>query len=233
MPPQTVLIIEDDPTMLRVLKDNFESEGYRVRTAGDGEAGREAALASEPDLLVLDIMLPKVNGYELCRGLRQEGLVCPILMLTAKTQEPDVVLGLNLGADDYVGKPFGMQELLARCRALLRRGTKGDRGTCGFGPFVLDLDGHRLLEGDEEITLTPKEFDQLAFCGQRAGQAVSRQQSLRQVWGRGVFVTARTVDRFVNALRKKIEPDLSRPRFIQTVREVGYRFAAEPQIEGR
>jgi DNA-binding response OmpR family regulator len=220
----TVLIIEDDATMLRGLKDNFEFQGYSVQTATDGEAGLQAALDGKPDLIVLDIMLPKVNGYEICRLIRKEGLDVPIIMLTAKGQESDIVLGLNLGADDYVTKPFSIKELLARANAFLRRRREAAPRRFRFGDCELDLDSRRLLRGGAEVPLTPKEFDLLAYMAGRAGRALSRDDILRSVWGYDVFVTTRSVDRCINTLRNKIEPDPRRAAFIKTIREVGYRF---------
>ncbi len=223
-PTETILIIEDDPAMLRGLKDNFEFEGYRVATAADGERGLEAALRLAPDLIVLDIMLPKVNGYEICRLIRRRKLDMPIIMLTAKGQEADIVLGLNLGADDYVTKPFSIKELLARANALLRRRRQGEPAVFQFGRFELDFASRRLTKNGDEVVLTPKEFSLLALFVGRAGRALTRDEILDRVWGHGVFVTRRSVDRCVNTLRAKIEADPARPRFIQTVREIGYRF---------
>ena len=234
MPGERVLIIEDDPAMLRGLKDNFQYEGYCVRTAADGEAGLQAALDGRPDLLVLDIMLPKINGYEVCRLLRKEGLDSPIIMLTAKGQESDIVLGLNLGADDYVTKPFSIRELLARAGAFLRRRRQRREDLLRFGEFRLDCPSRRLLRAgkggkakETEVPLTPREFDLLEFFLRQAGRALTRDEILKRVWGFSVFVTARSVDRCVNTLRGKIEADPAAPRFIQTVRQIGYRFEAE------
>ncbi|HUS92153.1 MAG TPA: response regulator transcription factor [Phycisphaerae bacterium] len=224
MPNETVLIIEDDPALLRGLKDNFEFDGYRVLTADEGEKGLEAALGGGAELIVLDIMLPKVNGYEICRLLRAEGLETPVIMLTAKGQESDVVLGLNLGADDYVTKPFSIKELLARANALLRRGRRGRQRVVSFGECELDLAARKLLRDGRDVKLTPKEYGLLEYLVQKAGRALTRDQILNGVWGYDVFVTRRSVDRCVTALRKKVEPDPSRPTFIQTVREIGYRF---------
>lgn len=224
MPGETILIVEDDPTMLRVLKDNFEFAGYTALTAVDGEQGLETAFDAKPDLIVLDIMLPKVNGYEICRQVRGRGLDMPIIMLTAKGQESDIVLGLNLGADDYVTKPFSIKELLARANAFLRRRSQGETKTHAFGDLVLDLASHKLLRDGREVELTPKEFALLAFFVKRAGRAVTRDDILNSVWGHDVFVTSRSVDRCVNTLRGKIEPDPHRPTFVQTIRDVGYRF---------
>lgn len=221
---ETILIIEDDATMLRGLKDNFEFQGYRVLTASDGEAGLRAAIDDKPDLILLDIMLPKVNGYEICRLVRKEGLDVPIIMLTAKGQEPDIVLGLNLGADDYVTKPFSVKELLARANAFLRRRREAAPRVYRFGECELDLESRRLTRERVEVPLTPKEFDLLAYLVGRAGRALSRDDILRSVWGYDVFVTGRSVDRCINTLRNKIEPDPHRATFIKTIREIGYRF---------
>jgi DNA-binding response OmpR family regulator len=221
---ECILIVEDDPAMLRGLKDNFEFEGYRVRTAADGRKGLDEALGRRPDLIVLDIMLPLVNGYEICRAVRRDGLDMPIIMLTAKGQESDVVLGLNLGADDYVTKPFGINELLARARVLLRRRRQGQPEVLEFGPFRLDTTARRLLRGSKEIALTPKELALLELLARRPGQAMTRDAILRHVWGHNVLVTWRSVDRCVTTLRGKIEPDPARLRYIHTVRQIGYRF---------
>ena len=224
MPAETIVIIEDDPALLRGLKDNFEFEGYGVVTASDGEEGLEAAVNVRADLIVLDIMLPKVNGYEICRLVRAEGIETPVIMLTAKGHPSDVVLGLDLGADDYVTKPFSIKELLARANALLRRRRRGRRQVYHFGDCELDAAGRRLLRGGVEVPMTPKEFGLLEFFVRQAGRALTRDEILRSVWGHDVFVTSRSVDRCVNALRKKVEVDPARPTFIRTVREIGYRF---------
>ena len=219
-----VLIIEDDPVLLRGLKDNFEFEGCRVHTATDGQTGLDHALELRPDLIVLDVMLPRVNGYEICRALREEKFDAPILMLTAKGQESDVVLGLKLGADDYVTKPFSIKELLARAEALVRR-TKG-RGTqrFTFGDCALDLESRVLTRDGKEIAMSPTEFELLAYFVKNAGRALSRDTIMASVWGYGSMVTPRSIDRFVNALRNKVEPEPATPRFIKTVREFGYKF---------
>jgi DNA-binding response OmpR family regulator len=222
-----VLIIEDEPALLRGLKDNFETEGYDVRTAQNGQKGLDALLHDPPDLLLLDLMLPKVNGYEICRTARARQLDLPIIMLTAKGQEEDIVRGLELGADDYVTKPFSIRELLARVKALLRRG-----GAAGaeyrFGKCRLDLTAHKLYRGEEEVPLTAKEFRLLEFFVRRAGRALTRDGILDAVWGQEVIVTDRSVDRCVTTLRAKIEDDPHNPAFIQTIRDIGYRFEAPP-----
>ena len=220
----TILIVEDDAAMLRGLKDNFEFEGYKVVTATDGEAGLKAALGVLPDLVILDVMLPKVNGYEVCRFIREEKLAMPILMLTAKSQESDIVLGLKLGADDYVTKPFSIKELLARAEVLLRRQKRGGDETYVFGDCRLDCNARTLTRGGKELPLSPKEFELLRFLASRPGQALSRDLIMNSVWGYDAAVTPRSIDRFVNALRAKIETNQAKPRHIRTVREFGYKF---------
>lgn len=220
----TVLIVEDDPTLLRGLKDNFEDEGYRVRTAADGLAAMTDLEIGPPDLVILDIMLPKINGYEVCRRIREKNSDVPIIMLTAKGQESDIVLGLNLGADDYVTKPFSIAELLARSRAFLRRRHLRDRSTYRFGECELDLPSHRLTRGGSEIELTPKEFGVLCLLVRQSGRAFTRDEILSAVWGDDLIVTRRSVDRCINTLRGKIESDPAKPAFIRTVRDIGYRF---------
>jgi len=224
MADETILIVEDDASMLEGLRDNFAFEGYSVITAADGEAGLTAALEARPDLILLDIMLPKINGYEVCRLIRREGLDVPIVMLTAKGQESDIVLGLELGADDYVTKPFGIMELLARVNALLRRRREAEPQTCRFGPFELDRRARTLCRDGAEVHLAPKELDLLDLFVGRPGQALTRNQILNAVWGHSVFVTPRSVDQCVNTLRSKMEPGAAQPTYIKTVRGVGYRF---------
>jgi DNA-binding response OmpR family regulator len=220
----SILIIEDDPTMLRALKDNFEFSGYNVRTASDGRSGVAAVLEMEPDLILLDIMLPGVNGFDLCRRLRKDGFVMPIIMLTAKGQESDVVLGLNTGADDYVTKPFSIDVLLARVAVCLRRHLTPNGDLVQFGDCTLDMRSHQLFRNASEIVLTPKEFGLLKFLVGKAGRALTRDQILDGVWGRDLIVTQRSVDRCVTTLRNKVEPDPQHPTFIRTIRDVGYRF---------
>lgn len=225
---ETILIIEDDTTMLRVLKDNLEYSGMKVETASDGEAGLELALSAQPDLILLDIMLPKINGYEVCRLLREDQVETPIIMLTAKGQESDIVLGLNLGADDYVTKPFNMNELLARIKAMLRRKDRENSSVLRFGDFELDLGAHRLMRNSQELQLTPKEFKLLKFFAEHEGRALTRDEILRSVWGSGIYVNTRSVDRCVTTLREKIEPEPHNPTLIHTIRDIGYRFEPTP-----
>jgi DNA-binding response OmpR family regulator len=224
---KSILIIEDDPTLLRGLKDNFETEGYTVRTANDGQKGLEALLKSPPHLLLLDLMLPRVNGYEICRQARAKELSMPIIMLTAKGQEEDIVRGLELGADDYVTKPFSIRELLARVRAFLRR-QPAESSVYEFGKCRLDRTAHKLFRDGREIELTAKEFKLLEFFISRAGRALTRDSILDGVWGGDVIVTDRSVDRCVTTLRGKLEADPRSPVFIQTIRDIGYRFEMTP-----
>ena len=224
---ETILIIEDDPTMLRGLQDNFEFQGYNVRTADDGEDGLNAALNIKPDLILLDIMLPKINGYEICRLIRREKLDMPIIMLTAKGQESDIILGLNLGADDYVTKPFSIKELLARVDAFLRRRKQHEPTVYTFGSARLDLDARTFHLDEREVKLTPKEFNLLELFLKRSNRALTRDEILNAVWGYDSFVTSRTIDRFVNTLRQKIEPAPHTPTYIHTVREIGYKFVMD------
>jgi len=226
---ETVLIIEDDPTMLIGLRDNFEFKGYKVLTAADGEKGLKAALNSKPDLIILDIMLPKINGYEICRLIREEKLAMPVIMLTAKGEESDIVLGLNLGADDYVTKPFSIKELLARAAAFLRRAKKEVQDAYEFGGLRLDISARRLTRKNKEIELSPKEFNLLEYFVKKPGRALTRDEILNAVWGYDCVVTSRSIDRFVTTLRNKIEPDPARPIFIHTIRQVGYRFEPPEQ----
>ncbi|MBN2131581.1 MAG: response regulator transcription factor [Sedimentisphaerales bacterium] len=223
---ETILIVEDDPTMLRGLKDNFEFHGYRVLTAEDGEEGLNTALNARPDLLVLDIMLPRINGYEVCRLIRKEKLDTPIIMLTAKGEESDIVLGLNLGADDYVTKPFSIKELLARAEALLRRTRTAEPDVYEFGDCTLDIPARKFTRAKEEVKLSPKEFRLLEMFVKHPGRALTRDEILNCVWGYDSFVGARTIDRFVTTLRNKIEPDPRNPTYIHTLREIGYKFEA-------
>jgi DNA-binding response OmpR family regulator len=221
---KNVLIVEDNPAMLRGLEDNFASKGYYVRTAVDGEQGLNSALAERPDLIILDIMLPKINGYEVCSLIREKNLDMPIIMLTAKDQESDVILGLNLGADDYVTKPFSIKELLARAEAFLRRRTKGEPEVYEFGYCRLDTISETLMRNGKEVKLTPGEFKMLHMFLRRAGCALTCDEIRNTVWGYSHFITLQDIDRTVNILRSKIEPDPNNPTFILTIKVIGYKF---------
>jgi DNA-binding response OmpR family regulator len=226
---ETVLIIEDDSTMVRGLRDNFEYAGYGVLTAADGEDGLNAALDGKPDLVILDIMLPKINGYEICRLIREQNLDMPIIMLTAKGEESDIVLGLNLGADDYVTKPFSIKELLSRAEAFLRRRRRAEPAVYEFGNCRLDTRACTFMREGKEVRLTPKEFKMLHLFVRKAGSALTRDEILNAVWGYSSFITQRSIDRFVTTLRNKIEPEPHNPTYIHTIREIGYKFEAGKQ----
>jgi DNA-binding response OmpR family regulator len=221
-----ILVVEDDPAILRGLSDNLRLESYEVVTAADGEAGDRLAHEARPDLIVLDLMLPRLSGYELCRKLRSEGLTTPILMLTARGEEADRVLGLDLGADDYVTKPFSVRELLARIRALLRRAhpPRPMPDEVRFGDVVVDFRSYEAKKGGAPVDMTPKEFQLLRLLAARAGEVVSRGELLEEVWGYETLPNTRTVDNHVATLRAKLEPDKSVTPHIQTVHGVGYKF---------
>ena len=219
----SVLIIEDDPALLRGLKDNFVAQNYRVQVARDGKAGLSSALDNRPDLILLDIMLPGMNGFEICRTLRTKHLQMPIIMLTAKGQEDDIIRGLELGADDYLTKPFSIRELLARAKAFLRRSPPVN-GILNFGSCHLDRTAHKLFRQGQEVTLTTKEYRLLEFFLSCPGRALTRDQILDAVWGNDLVVNDRSVDRCITTLRSKIEADPARPTLIQTIRDIGYRF---------
>lgn len=221
---ETILIIEDDPALLRGLIDNFTYAKYRVLSASDGEKGLDLALTEKPDLIILDIMLPLMNGYEVCRLIREEQLEMPIIMLTAKGEESDIVLGLNIGADDYVTKPFGIRELLARSKAFLRRKKIHDCEEYSFGPFTLNVTERNLTQNEKTVQLTPKEFNLLHMLVNRPGRAYTRDEILHRVWGENCFVTTRSVDRCVTTIRNKLKKHGGSTQYIHTVREIGYKF---------
>ena len=218
-----VLLVEDEPALARGLSDTLRTQGFDVHIAGDGQRGLDLAASLRPDLILLDIMLPKINGFEVCRTLRSQGMDVPIVMLTAKGQEEDIILGLNLGADDYITKPFRTGELIARARALLRR-RGADRSVQRFGSCELDLTARKVLRDGVPLDLTAREFALLAYFASRPGRALARDTILNAVWGASVFVTPRSIDRCVATLRSKVEPDPHNPIYIQTIREIGYRF---------
>jgi DNA-binding response OmpR family regulator len=221
-----ILIVEDEPDMVLGLKDNFEFEGYEVLTASDGQTGLERARTQKPDLLVLDIMLPKLSGLEVCKTLRGEGFEAPIVMLTARGQEIDKVVGLELGADDYVTKPFSIRELLARVRAILRRseGKKKRLSRYQFSDVELDFEAYRAKKGGEPLELSPREFELLRYLIERKGETVSRDRLLEDVWGYESYPSTRTVDTHIAKLRAKIGDSGSEPRWILTIHGVGYKF---------
>ncbi len=233
--PEKVLVVEDDQTLLETLEYNLSRQGYHVLTASDGPTALKVAREERPDLVLLDLMLPGLDGFEVCRILRRETNV-PILMLTARADEIDKVVGLELGADDYLTKPFHMRELLARVKALLRRvrlvreeaAASGDQEPEGeawtFGDLVISPGRREVRRGGARLHLRPKEYDLLLFLAQNRGQALSRDRILEQVWGWDFGGGTRTVDVHIRWLREKIEPDPAHPTRIVTVRGVGYRF---------
>ena len=229
----TILTVEDDPAILRGLSDNLLFEGYEVVTATDGETAYRMQRERKPDLIVLDLMLPRMSGLELCRKLRGEGIQTPILMLTARSEEPDRVLGLDLGADDYVTKPFSVRELMARVRALLRRSQPGEEGVVDgaglpdglrFSDAEVDFRSYEARVGGKPVEMTRKEFAVLRYLASRAGEVVTRDDLLNQVWGFETYPSSRTVDNHVAGLRAKLERDASQPEHIKTVHGVGYKF---------
>jgi two-component system alkaline phosphatase synthesis response regulator PhoP len=212
--------------MVLGLKDNFEFEGYEVLTAADGLGGLERARTQKPDLIILDIMLPKLSGLEVCKSLRGEGFEGPIIMLTARGQEIDKVVGLELGADDYVTKPFSIRELLARVRAILRR-TDGARKRLAryrFSDVELDFEAYRAKRGGQPLDLSPREFELLRYLIERKGETVTRDRLLEDVWGYESYPSTRTVDTHIAKLRAKIGDSGSEPRWILTIHGVGYKF---------
>jgi DNA-binding response OmpR family regulator len=221
-----VLIVEDDPAILRGLADNLRFEKYDVLTATDGEAGYKLQHAQNPDLIVLDLMLPRMTGLELCRKLRTEGQQVPILMLTARGEEADRVVGLDLGADDYVTKPFSVMELLARIRALLRRtnSSKNLPNDLSFGDVEIDFLRYVARRRGKPVEMTRKEFAILRLLGSRTGEVVTRDELLNEVWGVESYPVTRTVDNHIAGLRAKLEADPARPVYIRTVHGVGYQF---------
>ena len=226
---ERILVIEDDPSILRGLQLNLGMEGYAVRSASDGETGLALARAERFDLLVVDVMLPRIGGLEVIRELRRDDPDLPVLILSAKGQESDKVAGLQLGADDYMVKPFSLKELLARIGALLRRRrargeTGGAKEVKKVGHVELDLSGRRATAGGKALELTAKEFDLLAWFVAHPDRVYSREQLMEAVWGSRYFGTARTVDNFVARLRAHIGDDAESPRHLETVRGIGYRF---------
>jgi DNA-binding response OmpR family regulator len=226
---EKILIIEDEERILMGLEDNLRIEGYQVSSATDGLKGFSMAKEQSFDLIILDIMLPKMNGFEICKQLRQTGITTPVLILTAKSQEVDKVLGLEIGADDYVTKPFSPRELIARVNALIRR-TKQTQHVIGldhFGDVDIDFKKYEAKKGGRPINLTALEFTLLHFLIKHKDQVVSRDSILDNVWGKSVYVFPRTIDTHIANLRKKVEDDPENPKFIIGVRSIGYKFMTE------
>ncbi|MDI9457640.1 MAG: response regulator transcription factor [Dethiobacteria bacterium] len=226
---KTVLLVDDEKTLVKALKFNLEKEGFQVEEAFDGEEALEKAFNLNPDIIILDLMLPGLDGFEVCREIRKKEEI-PIIMLTAKGEDIDKVLGLELGADDYMTKPFNPRELVARIKAILRRSSVKDeslRKQIQIGSLQIDLLQHRVRLGEQEIDLTAKEFALLSYLASNAGRVYSREQLLEQIWGYNYYGDARTVDVHIRHLREKIEEDPSNPQLILTVWGTGYKFREE------
>jgi len=229
-----ILIVDDEPEMVRGLEDNLRFEGYQTLSASDGQRGLALALSEAPDLVLLDIMMPGMSGWDVCRQMRGKGLDVPVIMLTARGEEADRVLGLELGADDYVTKPFGLRELLARIRAVLRRpGPRQKFEEFAFGDVRVRLRGRQVYKAGREIKLTRKEFDLLRYLVEHQGEVITRDRLLDEVWGYDQFPTTRTVDTHILRLRQKFERDPERPVHILTAHGQGYRFAGHVEEEPR
>ena len=221
-----ILVVEDEPNMVAGLRDNFEFEGYQVITARDGVEGLQRALDESPDLVVLDVMMPGMSGLEVCKQLRAKRGSIPIIMLTARGQEVDKVVGLELGADDYVTKPFSIRELLARVKAVLRRTSvvPKDQDRRSFGEVEVDLRKCRVLKSGQVIDISSKEFELLKYFIVHSGETLSRDRLLEDVWGYDNYPTTRTVDTHLVRLRQKLEPNPDQPQYFLTVHGTGYRF---------
>jgi DNA-binding response OmpR family regulator len=224
-----ILVIEDEPQMLRGICDNLEFDGHTVETAADGRSGLERILHDTFDLILLDVMLPGLSGYDVCKTARSKGITTPIIMLTARGEEIDKVLGLELGADDYITKPFGLRELLARVKAALRRAelqVASPAERIHLGTLTVDFGAYSAQRNDEDVQMTPKEFDVLKFLWQQRNKTVSRDQLLTTVWGYDDSISTRTVDNFILKLRQKIEADPAHPKYILTIHGLGYKLIA-------
>ena len=223
---EKILVVEDEPDMLMGLQDNLQFEGYQVLTATDGQAALDLALSTCPDLILLDLMLPKLNGYEVCKRLRQKGMDTPIIMLTAKSQEVDKVVGLELGADDYITKPFSIRELLARVKAILRRPRRPPQkiDTYTFGNVKVDFRKSIAIKNGVPVDLSHYEAEILRVLITNKGEPISRNRLLDEVWGYELYPTTRTIDNHIVKLRQKVEDDPHDPAHILTVHGMGYKF---------
>ena len=224
-----ILLVEDEPKMQQVIKDNLELEGYDVAIAGDGKDGLRKILENSYSLILLDVMLPEMSGFDVCRKAREKGVATPVIFLTAKGEEIDKVLGLELGADDYITKPFGVRELLARTKAVLRRtegSASGPVEKLTLGPFEIDFKTYTASRDGKVLPMTPKEFELLKFLWQHRNQVVSRDQVLTNVWGYDETISTRTIDNFILRLRQKIEENPAKPKRIITIHGLGYKLIA-------
>lgn len=225
---ETILVVEDDRSILRGLEKNLAYEGYKVLVAADGEKGLELAVNKNPDLIVLDIMLPKVNGFEICKTLKKHEISIPIIILSAKNQEVDKIMGLDLGADDYLTKPFSLRELIARINAVLRRKRKFEDipDIYKFGNVEIDFQGQTIKVKGKLVEASTREFKLLKLMIENVGRVLERQTILNKVWGFDYYGTSRTIDNFITKLRQKIEANPEAPAYIQTVRGIGYKFVS-------
>lgn len=223
-----ILIVEDEPAMQLGLKDNLEIENYQVDVASEGEAGLQKIKSGKHDLILLDVMLPKLSGFDICKAARAAGIKTPIILLTARGEEIDKVLGLELGADDYITKPFSVRELLARVKAMLRRNqassTSGPSNLTPIGRLEIDFKAFLAKDGEHEIKLSHKEFELLSFLYENRNKVVSRYDILEKVWGYEEQITTRTVDNFIARLRQKVEANAEQPKVILTVHGAGYKM---------
>ncbi len=222
-----ILVVEDEVKMQQVIKDNLELEGYEVDIAGDGTSGLQKLTEHSYSLVLLDVMLPALSGFDVCRKAREKGITTPVIFLTAKGEEIDKVLGLELGADDYITKPFGLRELLARTKAVLRRVEGSPGGPAEkmvLGAFEVDFKSYTAVRAGKNVEMTPKEFELLKFLWQHRNQTVSRDQLLTNVWGYDETLSTRTIDNFILKLRQKIEENPAKPKHIITLHGLGYKL---------
>lgn len=222
-----ILIVEDEPSMRLGLKDNLEYESYEVEIAEDGQVGLEKIHSSKYDLILLDVMLPKISGFDVCKTLRKEGNTTPVILLTAKGEEIDKVLGLELGADDYITKPFSLRELLARIKAVLRRSenlSNQDHTIIKIGKLDINFETYNAFEDGNSVQMSHKEFEVLNYLWKKKNNTVSRDELLANIWGEDVYITTRTIDNFILKLRQKIEIDSNHPQVILTVHGIGYKL---------
>ena len=226
-----ILIVEDEPSMRMGLKDNLEFEGFSVDYAEEGKTGLEKIRTNNYDLVLLDVMLPEISGFEICKTIRKEGNKTPVILLTAKGEEIDKVLGLELGADDYVTKPFSLRELLARIKAVLRRGEQNNSDSkieeiIKIGKLNINFTTYNANENGGDVQMSYKEFEVLHYLWNRKNETVSRDDLLKDIWGQDVYITTRTIDNFILKLRQKIETDSKHPKIILTVQGIGYKLVA-------
>jgi len=223
---KTILIVEDDSSIQKGLKENLELEHFKILTESDGEDGYKSAIKNKPDLIILDVMLPSKNGFDICRDIRKENINTPIIMLTGKSAETDKVLGLELGADDYITKPFSLRELIARINAILRRVNNIEKefDNYSFSDVVIDFKKMEIKKGKKDIEMSLKEFEIMKFFVKHEAEVVTRNQLLDEVWGYEVFPTTRTVDNYILMIRKKLESNPAVPKHILTIHSAGYKF---------